>query len=201
MEWLNAVAPFHVKGPRWYCQKRVRKKVVHQMKRPARGKLGKGSTATVSGQCVCGRVRLEFDFPAFWAWHDHSRAAQHAHGAAYATYVGVWRSRLRIVSGHDRIVRFEDRSRRTARNFCAICGTPLLFERARSRNMVNLPRALFETRTGREPRYHIALDESPEWAYLGEPLGPLKGYPGVLWSRPGKKRRIAKASVPRQTTR
>lgn len=174
--------------------------MVYHMKQPAQGKLGKGLPATVSGQCVCGRVRLEFDFPAFWAWHDHSRAAQHAHGAAYATYVGVWRSRLRIVSGRDRIVRFEDRSRRTARNFCAACGTPLLFERARSRNMVNLPRALFETRTGREPRYHIALDESPEWAYRGEPLGPLKGYPRVLWSRPRKKRRIAEAGLPWSTT-
>ena len=171
------------------------------MQQPVRGTVGYRSTATVSGQCVCGRVRLEFDFPAFWAWHDHSRATQRAHGAAYATYVGVWKSRLRIVAGHDRIARFEDKSRRTARNFCAACGTPLLFERARSRNIVNVPRALFETRTGREPRYHIALDESPEWAYRGEPLGPLKGYPGVLWSRPRKKRRGAETSLRRPITR
>jgi hypothetical protein len=171
------------------------------MQQAARGRLGKGSTATVSGQCVCGRVRLEFDFPAFWVWHDHSRATQHAHGAAYVTYVGVWRSRLRIVAGHDRIARFEDASRRTARNFCAACGTPLLFERARSRTMVNLPRALFENRTGREPRYHIALEESPEWAYRGEPLGPLKGYPGVLRLRPRKRTRAAEARHPGGFTR
>jgi len=140
-------------------------------------------------------VRLEFDFPAFWAWHDHSRATQRAHGAAYATYVGVWKSRLRIVAGHDLITRFEDSTRRTTRNFCAACGTPLLFERSRSRNMVNVPRAMFETRTGREPRYHIALDEAPEWAYRGEPLGALKGYPGVLRSRPRSKRRSAEARL------
>jgi hypothetical protein len=30
--------------------------------------------------------------------------------------------------------------------------------------MVNVPRALFEGRTGREPRYHIAIEESPDWA-------------------------------------
>lgn len=149
------------------------------------------SRATVSGQCVCGRVRLEFDFPAFWAWHDHSRSAQHAHGAAYATYIGVWRSRFRITAGNRSIVRFEDRPRGSARSFCATCGTPVLLEHARSRNMVNLPRALFPTRTGRAPRYHIALEQSPEWAYRGEPLGPLHGFPGVLWSRPGRKRRPA----------
>ena len=76
-------------------------------------------------------------------------------------------------------------------SFCATCGTPLLYERPGSAKMVNVPRALFETRTGREPRYHIALEESAEWAYRGEPLGPLKGYPGVLWARPRRKRPAA----------
>jgi hypothetical protein len=157
----------------------------------ANRKLRKPSSATVSAQCACGRVRLEIDYPAFWAWHDHSRPTQLAHGAAYATYVGVWTSRFRITLGHQRIVRFEDKAQHTARSFCSTCGTPLLFERSRSRGMVNVPRALFETRTGREPRYHIALEESPEWAYRGEPLGPLKAYPGVLWARPRKTRRAA----------
>ncbi len=112
--------------------------------------LRKTSTA-VPGQCVCGSVRLEIDYPAFWAWHDHSRATQQAHGAPYATYVGVWKSRFRFVLGDDRVIRFEDKARRTARSFCATCGTPLLFERSHSPQMVNVPRALFEQRTGREP--------------------------------------------------
>jgi hypothetical protein len=54
---------------------------------------------------------------------------------------------------------------------------------------VNIPRALFETRTGREPRYHLHIEEAPEWAYRGEKLAPLKGYPRVLWQRPGGKKR------------
>ena len=29
----------------------------------------------VSGRCLCGAVELEIDFPAFWAWHDHSAEA------------------------------------------------------------------------------------------------------------------------------
>ena len=31
------------------------------------------SARHVSGRCLCGAVELEIDFPAFWAWHDHSR--------------------------------------------------------------------------------------------------------------------------------
>jgi hypothetical protein len=38
--------------------------------------------AQVAGQCLCGTVRFEIDAPAFWAWHDHTRATRMAHGAA-----------------------------------------------------------------------------------------------------------------------
>lgn len=41
--------------------------------------------------------------------------------------------------------------------------------------MINIPRALFKERTGRQPLYHIAIEELQEWAYTGEPLVPLKG--------------------------
>lgn len=141
------------------------------------------------GACVCGAVEVEIGVPARWAWHDHAAASRHAHGAAYATYVGSWRSRFRFVAGEEHVTRYEDDARGTVRSFCARCGTPLAYERARSPQMVNVPRALFTTRTGREPRYHMNLAQQADWTYLGEPLAPLKGYPGVMWERPRKKRR------------
>lgn len=141
------------------------------------------------GRCACGAVRIEIGVPARWAWHDHTTASRLAHGAASVTYVGSWRSRFRVVEGEECITRFEDAAAGTARSFCACCGTPLCYERSRSPTMVNVPRALFVDRTGREPRYHVGIEQSPEWAYWGEPLAPLKGFPGVLWERPRKKKR------------
>jgi hypothetical protein len=151
-------------------------------------KIRKEMRTAVAGECLCGRVRIEIDFPARWAWHDHSLASRHAHGAAYATYVGSWRSRFRITSGSEDITRYEDPAAGTARSFCARCGTPLSYERNRSPQMVNIPRALFKARTGREARYHIGIEQTPEWAYLGESLVPLKGFPGVVWERSRKKK-------------
>jgi hypothetical protein len=144
--------------------------------------------SSVAGQCLCGAVCLEIDYPAFWSWHDHSRATRIAHGAAYATYVGAWRKRFRVTAGEGDIERYEDKQTRAVRSFCRRCGTPLIYERARSRHMINIPRALFANRTGRQPLYHIGFDERPEWAYAQEPLVPLKGYPGVVWERARKKR-------------
>jgi hypothetical protein len=142
-----------------------------------------------SGQCLCGKVSLEIDVPARWAWHDHSAASRRAHGAAYATYVGSWRKRFRVTKGKTSIARYEDAATKTARSFCSTCGTPLFYERGRSPHMVNIPRALFSGRTGREPRYHLHIDELRDWIYTGKRLVPLKGYPGVVWERPKSPKR------------
>jgi hypothetical protein len=147
-----------------------------------------GRVEPVRGQCLCGAVSLEIDFPARWAWHDHSRASRLTHGAAYATYVGSWRKRLRIIDGEDHIARYEDESAGTRRSFCSRCGTPLMYERKLSPHMVNIPRALFSNRTGRQPLYHSAFSELPDWAYTGASLVPLKGFPGIVWERPRRRK-------------
>ena len=152
-------------------------------------KPAKPSQGKATGVCACGAVRIEIDVPAFWAWHDHSKATQRAQGCAYATYIGVWRSRFRIMKGTRSITRFEDPASHTARSFCTKCGTPLLYERTRRSKMIDIPRALFDTRTGREPRYHRALEEAPDWEYRGQPLAPLKGYPGILVERVRRKKK------------
>ena len=94
-----------------------------------------------------------------------------------------------MTAGETDVARYEEKAAGAARSFCRCCGTPLIYERARSRHMVNIPRALFASRTGRQPLYHIGIDERPDWAYAQEPLVPLKGYPGVVWNRSKKKSR------------
>ena len=91
---------------------------------------------------------------------------------------------MRVAKGEARLTRFEDAGTQTARSFCSRCGTPIFYERLNVPKWINMPRALFSKRTGREPRYHIGLAEAAEWEYRGEPLAPLKGFPGVMWARP-----------------
>ena len=143
----------------------------------------------VSGRCLCGAVELEIDFPAFWAWHDHSAASRRAHGAAYATYIGCWRKHARVAKGRRSIASFEDANTESTRSFCSRCGTPLLYERKCWPHIVNIPRALFTGRIGREPRYHVAIEELQDWAYTGNRPAPLKDYPGIVWELPKSRRR------------
>lgn len=153
-----------------------------------------GTVRHARGGCLCGAVEIEIVYPAFWAWHDHSMASRRAHGAAYATYVGCWKKNVRVAKGRREIGVFEDSNAGGVRSFCTRCGTPLFYERKRAPHMINIPRALFAGRTGREPRYHLNASEMPEWTYSGAPLVPLKGYPGVVWERP-KSRKRARADA------
>lgn len=139
------------------------------------------------GACLCGAVAIEIATPAQWAWHDHSAATRRAHGAAYATYVGTWKSRMRMLHGEEALTRHEEPETGAMRSFCSHCGTPVFYQRKRAPNNVNIPRALFSSGVGREPRYHVAIDELCDWAYLGEKLKPLKGFLGVVWT--GARRR------------
>src|SRR5580693_8373567 len=131
------------------------------------------SSRRVSGRCLCGAVEIEIDFPAFWAWHDHSAASRRAHGAAYATYIGCWRKHARVAKGRRSIARFEDPTTESTRSFCSRCGTPLLYERKRSPHMVNIPRALHRSyRAGALLRGHrgasgLGLHGQPACPRLG----------------------------------
>jgi hypothetical protein len=50
-----------------------------------------------------------------------------------------------------------------------------------------------QRRTGREPLYHIAVGETPEWAWRNTTLKPLEGFPGVMGEGPRRRKRTADA--------
>src|SRR4051794_41909113 len=85
----------------------------------------------VAGRCLCGAVEFEIDYPARWAWHDHSSASRHAHGAAYATYVGSWRKRFRFTKGAAVVTPLEEKAAKNARSLFARRGAPPVFQGAR----------------------------------------------------------------------
>ena len=88
------------------------------MSEKKRRKTRSASATWLQGQCLCGNVELEIGVPARWAWHDHSEPSRRAHGAAYATYVGSYKSRFRITKGEASIARYEDMAAGRVRRFC-----------------------------------------------------------------------------------
>jgi hypothetical protein len=93
-----------------------------------------------------------------------------------------WRKRFRITDGQEVVARYEDETAGSTRSFCSRCGSPLTYESKLSPHMVNIPRALFSSRTARQPLYHSAFSELRDWAYTDAPLVPLKGFPASFGS-------------------
>ena len=77
----------------------------------------------------------------------------------------------------------------STRSFCSRCGTPLLYERKRSPHMVNIPRALFAGRTGRE----LAITWPSKSFRIGPTqasgLSPSRAIPVSSGNRPKSRRR------------
>lgn len=142
----------------------------------------------IKGQCGCGAIAFEIKHPARWAYHEHSDTTRAFTGSANTTYVGSWRKRFRLIKGEASLSDFRDEAKGVTRRFCIECGTPITYERDASPHMVNIPRGLFAEGVGREARYHTRLRERPDWAWEGGKLHELKGFPGVLYERPKKRK-------------
>jgi len=152
-------------------------------------------TATAAGisqgQCLCGEVTFEIDVPARWAWHDHSAASRRAHGAAYATYVGSWRKRLRITRGESLIARYEDKASGTVRSFCSRCGNAVVL---RARPPLAAHGEYFTCAVFGTHRPPAALSHRDRGiAGMGlyrRTAGAAEGLSRVVWQRSKKKKRI-----------
>mgnify|MGYP006282159155 CR=1 FL=1 len=48
----------------------------YDMPRVSRKAFEKERQGIATGKCLCGKVQVEINLPAFWAWHDRSRSTR-----------------------------------------------------------------------------------------------------------------------------
>lgn len=82
---------------------------------------------TLSGGCLCGRVRYEVTAPATDLYHCHCAMCRKVHGASYATYAVAPKQAVRITKGAENLSRF-DSSAGTSRYFCKGCGCQIYID-------------------------------------------------------------------------
>ena len=135
-----------------------------------RPKVAKASAETAVGQCACGTVRIEIGVPARWAWHDHTAASRLAQGCAYATYVGSWRSRFRILKGARSLTRYEDAKTGAVRGFCAKCGTPLTYGRLDLPDTIDVTLGSMDDPDRLRPQDNTWTESRRSWIVLADGL-------------------------------
>lgn len=79
---------------------------------------------SLTGGCLCGRVRYRADGDPNWVAYCHCRSCRRATGAPVTAYAGYPQDRVSFTEGAPQ---FYASSPGVQRGFCPQCGTPLTF--------------------------------------------------------------------------
>lgn len=128
---------------------------------------------TARASCLCAAVGWELDGPFALLSHCHCSRCRKAHGAGFATYVGVPAGRIRLQGGAA-VTSFES-SAGFWRAFCRHCGT--VVPAAPFKGVVFSPVGPFDDEPGPSPGAHIFVDSKAAWVEITDALPRYAAYP------------------------
>jgi len=134
--------------------------------------------AVVSGACLCGAVRFEVEPPTLFCAHCHCSMCRRNHGAAFVTWFGIVRERLRLTAGADALRRYRSSSH-GERSFCERCGSSLFCESERHPEHVDVVLASLSGPIDRPPAAHVYFDSRAAWTDVRDELPRLGGASGI----------------------
>ena len=132
----------------------------------------------VRGACLCGGVRFEVGLPTLYCAHCHCSLCQRSHGAGFVTWFTIPLSRLAIVEGEEKLVRYAS-SEHARRSFCGGCGSSLFFETTREPGRIDVVLANLDGAIDRAPEAHIFFDARAPWVEVEDGLPRLGGANGL----------------------
>ena len=136
------------------------------------------SAAAVKGACLCGAVRFEVEPPTLFCVHCHCSMCRRNHGAAFVTWFGIVRERLRLTAGADALRRHRSSSH-GQRSFCDRCGSSLFCESDRHPDHVDVVLASLAGAIDRAPSAHVYYDSRASWTDVRDDLPRLGGASGI----------------------
>ena len=138
---------------------------------------------TVSGGCLCGKVRYQIDGPLLDADHCHCSMCRRQHGAAFATYAGFDPARFRWSSG-EALVRVYETAAGSGWCFCSECGSSLAGTEQGVVNSIAL--GTVEGDPGIRPGMHIFAGSKAVWHEITDDLPRFDERPPETRKSPGK---------------
>lgn len=130
---------------------------------------------TITGGCLCGKIRYEADLEWFLAGRCHCRDCQYASGGEPTVALSVARSALRV-HGEPRIFQSKaDSGVAVFRSFCVNCGTPLFSGSERSTQYIAIKLGSLDDPSEFAPAGHIWTSSAQPWHHI-DPNAPYS-YP------------------------
>jgi hypothetical protein len=136
------------------------------------------SSGTFTGGCLCGAVRFEARPPSRFCAHCHCGNCRRAHGAAFVTWAGFPRDRVRIVEGEETLADYRTDTGAT-RSFCGRCGTTMFYRGPRWEGELHVALAAINGPIDRAPASHVYVDHHAEWWTIDDGLPCYGGESGM----------------------
>jgi hypothetical protein len=130
----------------------------------------------LKGSCLCGGVGYQVDGEIGPMAHCHCSMCRKHHGASFATFVGVERSRFRWVKGEELVARYQS-SPGHERSFCRTCGSNLPVPWSSGAQTLYIPAGTLDDDPGVRPAVHIFVASKAPWVEISDELPQFDEYP------------------------
>ena len=122
---------------------------------------------TTSGHCLCRAVQFEFDGAPNATFHCHCESCRRTTSSPVTTWLNVPKAAFRFTKGTPAI---HVSSPGVRRGFCAVCGSPLLYENAKDPETVDLYAASLSDPSAIVPTRHVFVREQLPWFAVHDAL-------------------------------
>jgi hypothetical protein len=120
-------------------------------------------TKTITGGCLCGKVRYTFTARPIFEGNCHCRDCQKATGSAYTPAVFVPESKMSITGEVKYYQSKADSGRLIDRGFCPECGSQLFSKLELIPNVIGIRAGTFDDPNRYQPKVDIYTDSAAHW--------------------------------------
>ena len=125
--------------------------------------------SSVSGSCLCGKLRFTANLPTLWVAHCHCTLCQKNAGAAFVTWAGFNEQDVQI-DDSNKTLKWYSATENAYRGFCNECGSTIFFKSARWLGELHITVVNIHEEIDRSPQMHVNWSSHQAWLHLADDL-------------------------------
>ena len=118
--------------------------------------------ANLRGECLCSKIRYEYNGPTGNLVHCHCSKCRKWHGAAFRSRMVVRADGYRLTQGQEYLARYQS-TPNVIKTFCKNCGSSLATIYPLRNNLLGLPIAGCEGEFNCDREFHIFVGSKAKW--------------------------------------
>lgn len=124
----------------------------------------------ITGQCLCGQIRYEFDNAPGMTGICHCLNCQRQAGSAFSTLAGVPKAEFNITTGEPKLYVDNDTEsgNPVERYFCGNCGSPIYSAIDSQPDNIFLKTGTLDDTSAFQPQFHAWVSTKQAWVELEE---------------------------------